>query len=88
MKYLREIFDDWLMRAAGIIFVLTVALVIFNIYSDLPEQYPLFLGFDALHQHAEIERAAERHDGLNNDGAVCGAAVAWLYNFFSTMGKK
>ena len=22
------------------------------------------------------------------DGAVCGAAVAWLYNFFSTMGKK
>ncbi len=42
MKYLREIFDDWLTRAAGIVFVLIVALVIFNIYSDLPEQYPLF----------------------------------------------
>ncbi|MBI4303578.1 MAG: NapC/NirT family cytochrome c [Chloroflexi bacterium] len=42
MKYLREIFDDWLTRAAGIVFVLIVALVIFNIYSDLPEAYPLF----------------------------------------------
>ncbi len=38
----REIFDSWLMRAAGIIFVLIVALVVFNLYSDLPEQYPLF----------------------------------------------
>ena len=42
MRYLREIFDDWLTRAAGIVFVLIVALVIFNIYSDLPETYPLF----------------------------------------------
>ncbi len=42
MRYLREIFDDWLTRAAGIIFVLIVALVIFNLYSDLPEKYPLF----------------------------------------------
>ena len=42
MKYLREIFDDWLTRAAGIVFVLIVALVIFNVYSDLPEKYPLF----------------------------------------------
>ncbi len=42
MNYLREIFDDWLTRAAGIILVLIVALVIFNIYSDLPEKYPLF----------------------------------------------
>ena len=42
MKYLREIFDDWLTRAAGIIFLLIVALVIFNIASDLPEKYPLF----------------------------------------------
>ena len=42
MRYLREIFDDWLARAAGIVFVLIVALVIFNIYSDLPEKYPLF----------------------------------------------
>ena len=42
MKYLREIFDDWLTRAAGINFVLIVALVIFNMFSDLPEKYPLF----------------------------------------------
>lgn len=42
MKYLREIFDDWLTRAAGINFVLIVALVIFNVFSDLPEKYPLF----------------------------------------------
>ncbi len=42
MRYLREIFDDWLTRAAGIVFVLIVALVIFNFVSDLPEKYPLF----------------------------------------------
>ena len=42
MRYLREVFDDWLTRAAGIVFVLIVALVFFNIYSDLPEKYPLF----------------------------------------------
>ncbi len=42
MKYLREIFDDWLTRASGMVFVLIVALAIFNLYSDLPEKYPLF----------------------------------------------
>ena len=42
MRYLREIFDDWLTRAAGIIFILIVGLVIFNTVSDLPEKYPLF----------------------------------------------
>ena len=42
MRRVREIFDDWLTRAAGIVFMLIVALVIFNIYSDLPEKYPLF----------------------------------------------
>ncbi len=42
MKYIREIFDDWLTIAAGIVFVLIVALVIFNVFSDLPEKYPLF----------------------------------------------
>ena len=42
MKYLREIFDDWVTRAAGIVFVLIVALVIFNVVSSLPEKYPLF----------------------------------------------
>ncbi len=39
---MREIFDDWLTRTAGIVFVLTVALVIFNTVSDLPEKYPFF----------------------------------------------
>ncbi|MBI4284266.1 MAG: hypothetical protein HY663_07345 [Chloroflexi bacterium] len=42
MKYFREIFDDWLTRAAGVVFVLIVGLVIFSMYSDLPEAYPLF----------------------------------------------
>ncbi len=42
MRYLREVFDDWLIRAAGIIFILIVGLVIFNTVSDLPEKYPLF----------------------------------------------
>ena len=42
MRYLREIFDDWLARAAGIVFILIVGLVIFNSFSELPEKYPLF----------------------------------------------
>jgi hypothetical protein len=42
LEYLREIFDDWITRTASINFVLIVALVVFNIFSDLPEQYPLF----------------------------------------------
>ena len=42
MRYLREIFDDWLTRAAGVIFILIAGLVIFNTVSDLPEKYPLF----------------------------------------------
>ncbi len=42
MKFFRRTFDDWLTRSAGIIFILIVALVVFNLYSDLPEKYPLF----------------------------------------------
>lgn len=42
MTYLKEIFDDWLMKAAAVNFVLIVAVVLFNIFSDLPEKYPLF----------------------------------------------
>ena len=42
MKYLRRIFDDWLTRAAGIVFLLILGLVVFNTVSDLPEKYPLF----------------------------------------------
>ncbi|MFC1987554.1 hypothetical protein ACFLVH_03305 [Chloroflexota bacterium] len=29
-------------RAAGVVFILVVALVIFDIVSSLPEEYPLF----------------------------------------------
>ncbi len=42
MRYLGEIFDDWLIKAAGVIFILIVSLVTFNIFSDLPREYPLF----------------------------------------------
>ncbi len=42
MKALREVFDDGLTRAAGVIFVLIAGLVIFNMVSDLPEKYPFF----------------------------------------------
>ncbi len=41
-SFINEVFDDWLTRSAGIVFVLIVALVIFNIFSDLPEMYPFF----------------------------------------------
>lgn len=41
-NYIRQLFDEWLIRAAGIIFVLIIALVVFNILSDLPEEHPLF----------------------------------------------
>lgn len=41
-KVFLDIFDDWLTRIAGIILVLIVALVFFNIYSTLPQEYPLF----------------------------------------------
>ena len=42
MRILREIFDDWLIRASAIVFVLIVASTLFNIYSHLPEEYPFF----------------------------------------------
>jgi hypothetical protein len=41
LRLLREIFDDWFTRAAGVIFVLIVALVIFNIFSNLTQTHPL-----------------------------------------------
>ncbi len=41
MKYLREIFDDRVTRAAAIVFGLIVAVVIFNLYSGVPDRYPL-----------------------------------------------
>jgi hypothetical protein len=42
LKFLREIFDDRLTRAAGIVFILILSLVIFNILSKLVYQHPLF----------------------------------------------
>ena len=42
LRYFCEIFDDWLTRASGVIFLLIIGLVIFNSISDLPEKYPLF----------------------------------------------
>ena len=42
LRYITEVFDDWLIRTAGIVFVLIMTLVIFNMNSDLPEKYPLF----------------------------------------------
>jgi hypothetical protein len=48
LRYLRDIFNDWLTRSAGIIFILIVALIIFNSFSDLRESHPLFGVFDFL----------------------------------------
>ena len=42
MKYLREVFDDWLTRTAGVVLLLIIGAVIFNTVSDLPARYPLF----------------------------------------------
>ena len=41
MRLFRIIFDDWLTRAAGVVCLLIVALVFFNMNSDIAEQYPL-----------------------------------------------
>ena len=40
MKLLRDIFDDRLTAAAGIVFVLIIMLTIFNTYSNMPQKYP------------------------------------------------
>jgi hypothetical protein len=42
VRHLVHVFDDRLMRAAGIVFILIVALVTFVVYSKLPEKYPFF----------------------------------------------
>ncbi len=41
MNVLRQIFDDWLTRAAGIVFALILLVVIYGVYSNLPESHPL-----------------------------------------------
>ena len=38
---MREVFDDWLTRAAGLILVLIVGVLLFNTVSDLPTRFPL-----------------------------------------------
>jgi hypothetical protein len=40
-KTIKEIFNDWITRAAGIVFLLILALVIFNLLSKFPETHPL-----------------------------------------------
>jgi hypothetical protein len=45
MRLFKEIFDDKITRAAGVVFVLIIAVVAFNLYSGLPERYPLFGAF-------------------------------------------
>ena len=41
-SFISEVFDDWVTRSAGLVFILIMALVIFNMFSDLPEMYPFF----------------------------------------------
>ena len=41
MRYLQELFDDWLIRAGAIVFLLMLALVLLNIFYDLPYKIPL-----------------------------------------------
>ena len=40
-RTLAEIFDDWLTRAAGIVCVLIVVIVIYNMRSELSESFPV-----------------------------------------------
>jgi hypothetical protein len=48
MKLFREIFDDGITRAAGIVFLFIIAVVAFNYFSTIPERYPLFGVFSFL----------------------------------------
>ncbi len=41
MKHVRIIFNDWLTRTAGIIFLLIVVVVLFDTYSPLPQADPM-----------------------------------------------
>lgn len=41
MKTFHEIFDSWLTKAAGVVFVLMVALIIFNTTSNVAQDHPL-----------------------------------------------
>ena len=41
VRVFRAIFDDWLTRAAGIVCLLIVAIVIFNMHSNISDNNPL-----------------------------------------------
>lgn len=41
MRHLREIFDDWLMKAAAGVLGLMFAVLAFNTFSSLPFDYPM-----------------------------------------------
>jgi TRAP-type C4-dicarboxylate transport system permease small subunit len=40
LKQVLEMFDDWLTRAVGIVFILIVGIVVFNMRSSLAETRP------------------------------------------------
>ena len=42
LDFMREVFDNKITIAAGIVFVLILVMVIFNTASSLPLRYPLF----------------------------------------------
>lgn len=41
MKTFKEIFDSWLTRAAGLVFLIMVLVIIFNLTSNIALEYPL-----------------------------------------------
>jgi hypothetical protein len=41
MRHLREIFDDRWTKTAGIIFILIIAVLVFNLFSDFTHSHPL-----------------------------------------------
>jgi hypothetical protein len=42
MRQLRDMFSDRTTLGAAIVFLLIIVVVVFNTYSTMPEQYPLF----------------------------------------------
>ena len=45
LRYVREMFNDLPTRAATAVMVLIIALVIFNVVSDIPDKHPLIAVF-------------------------------------------
>ena len=40
-KLLRDVFDDWLTRIAGVLLVLIIAVLAFNTFSNLTTRFPI-----------------------------------------------